>query len=88
MSEIKLGDKGRDKISGFEGIVTVISDWLNGCRRVTLTPQTLKDGKPIDSHTFDVQQVELIGSEVIPAGQTTKRPGGPSLPPQQDPDPR
>jgi hypothetical protein len=40
--------------------------------RLSLQPKELKDGKPIDSHVFDVEQLELVERAaprtVLPAG--------------------
>jgi len=57
---IELGDLAKDRITGFEGVVEVMSYWLNSCCRVTLRPTTLKDGLPLESRTFDSPQVEVI----------------------------
>lgn len=83
---IKLGCKARDTISGFSGVVVAITNWLNGCVRITIAPQELKDGKPIDSHTFDVEQVALVEEKVMP--EPTKQHGGPSISPVRSADPR
>jgi hypothetical protein len=85
--EIKLGSTARDKISGFKGTVIAITDWLNGCRRVTVAPQELKDGKRIESDTFDVQQLELVEATPAPV-VPEKRPGGPTMHPTRNADPR
>lgn len=60
MSEIKLGCKAKDTITGFTGIVTSITEWLNGCRRVGIQPQELKDGSIVKEHVFDIEQLEYI----------------------------
>lgn len=57
---MKRGDVIRDTITGFKGVLTARTEWLNGCVRLTIQPQELKDGKPIESHTFDVEQCELV----------------------------
>ncbi len=54
---IKLGDKVKDSITGFEGIVTGIGRYLNGCVLVSVTSTDLKDGKPIESQWFDEQRL-------------------------------
>jgi len=71
---VNLGDKARDKITGFCGIVIAITDWLNGCRRVTVQPQELKDGRPIESVTFDVEQLEIVAEQ---AAEESSKTGGP-----------
>lgn len=32
----KLGDKIRDRVTGYEGIATVRSDWMNGCTLISI----------------------------------------------------
>jgi len=82
-STIKLGDKARDTISGFEGVVTCISDWLNGCRRVTIQPEKLHDGKPIDNCCFDIEQLEKV---VKAKPRKVTKTGGPAIAAVQRPD--
>ena len=77
--EPKLGDKVRDSITGFAGIVTAITEYLNGCKRVSVQPQNLKDGVPIDVQYFDVEQVEVLETKTSPV---LSRTGGPMPAPQ------
>lgn len=72
--QIKLGDVAKDKITGFKGVVICDSKWLHGCRRLTLQPQELKDGKPLESQTFDEPQLQLVRSAVAAGSGAT---GGP-----------
>ena len=62
---INLGDKVRDRVSGLEGIVVARTNWLNGCIRFTIQPQELKDGKPVDTSWFDIEDMELVRSNVL-----------------------
>lgn len=71
-----LGDLARDTVTGFTGVVICRADWLNGCIRMTLQPRELKDGKPIDALTFDVEQLEVVAAKVSPVGT----PGGGPMP--------
>lgn len=57
---IELGAKARDRVSGWEGIVTSRYEYLNGCERYELSG-TDKDGKP-EGFVFDVQQLEVIAA--------------------------
>lgn len=83
---IELGDIAKDKITGFSGVVTCITTWLNGCIRMNLQPETLKDGKPGDQETFDIQQLELVKKRKI--DPPTTRPGGPKPAAKMMPSPR
>lgn len=54
------GDRVKDTISGFMGIVTCRLEYLNGCTRIQVSPEILNEGKPIESQYFDEPQVEVI----------------------------
>lgn len=74
-TNLKLGDLVRDRVTGFAGIVMCRTDWLNGCIRIGVQPRELKDGKPIDALTFDVEQLLLVESGACSLGQRAT--GGP-----------
>lgn len=85
---VKLGDRCRDEITGFEGIATGKYDYLYGCCRIQLQPDKLDDkGRPLGSEVFD--EAQLV---VIEAGARKGRPpvaatstGGPrETPPQRE----
>ncbi len=78
---VKLGDKARDTITGFQGIVVAITEWLNGCIRITIQPQELREGKPIDAVTFDVEQVSVVTEQAAPVLAPS---GGPCPDPIRD----
>lgn len=82
---MKLGDKVRDKVTGYEGIAIGKTEWLNGCTRWTVQSQTLHEGKPIDSFCFDEPQLEIVEVEPVKAGPKTT--GGPIPSPQRRRDP-
>lgn len=81
--DIKLGDRAKDNISGFTGIVVALTEWLNGCLRITIQPQALHDGKPIPSECFDAEQIEAVSAEPEIAASAT---GGPKPAPSRNPD--
>lgn len=84
-----LGDRAKDTITGCTGIVVAKTYWLNGCVRITIQPETLKDGTPIPNETFDQQQVKVLELSAFKAQEQTVdaadapvapragRPGGP-----------
>lgn len=83
--ECKLGSKVRDTITGLEGTVVAKTEWMNGCWRITIQPNQLKDGKPVDSTTFDVEQLELIKASTA---KEAKPHGGDRADVGRAPDPR
>ena len=74
---INLGDKAKDRISGYEGIVTAMAKYLNGCTRVLLEPTKLdKEGKIIKELWLDDVQVKVIKEGAFAKGK--KKVGGPA----------
>ena len=62
---IKLGDRVQDRISKLEGIVVGITDWLYGCRRLSVQPETAKDNKPADNFVIDDPQAILLKKDAV-----------------------
>lgn len=58
--EIQLGDKVRDKITGFEGIVVSHTVFVAGCERVGVQSQELHEGKPVSVQMFDVPNLTIL----------------------------
>jgi len=56
---INLGDLAKDTVSGYEGTVTVISEFLNGCRRICICPKVKDDGSFQDERWFDEPQMQI-----------------------------
>jgi len=74
---MKLGQKARDKITGFEGIIVGRVHYLYGCDQLCLSPPA-KDGKINCSEWFDEGRVEVIGPGVTPQEVQAGEPGGPN----------
>lgn len=83
---IALGDKAKDSITGFQGIVIAITDWLSGCRRILIQPEKLIEGKVVEAMPFDEPQVVLIKAGAVPEGPHVK--GGPRPAPTRNRDVR
>lgn len=74
--EFNLGDKVKDQITGFAGIVTCRSQWLNGCNTYGLQTEKLKDGEvPQDRQHFDAPQLKLVKAAAVKSRKV--RAGGP-----------
>lgn len=74
---IKLGVKARDKITGFEGIITGRAQYITGCDQYVLVPP-VKDGKVGDSQWFDEGRIEITGPGISAAEVTAEKNGGPN----------
>ena len=73
-----LGKLGRDKVTGFIGVITATAKHLYGCDTYFLVPK-VKDGKIDDAHWFDVGRIEIIGEGITPSEVQTEKPGGENL---------
>lgn len=61
---ITLGQKARDKVSGFEGTLTEVANYLFGCDQYAITPP-VKDGELKEGYWFDVGRLEPIGKKTF-----------------------
>jgi hypothetical protein len=76
---IELGDKVKDRVSGFQGVVVSKTNYLNGCCRVGVKPQALEKGSTIDEEWFDIGQIDLISPKAVSV--VPKKTGGPATNP-------
>lgn len=79
-----LGDEVKDKVTGFKGAISGRTEWLYGCRRYTVQPTKLKDGKPMDPLGFDEAALILIKA-AGPGQKVQPRKGGPRAEPGRAP---
>lgn len=64
-TQVGLGIRCRDEITGFEGVATIQTEHLNGCLRLLLEPtERNSKGEMIERCSFDIQQLKAVsGSE-------------------------
>jgi hypothetical protein len=81
MDRINLGDKARDRVSGYEGVCMAKISYLTGCNQVGIKPQGQKaDGGTFDCLYFDEPFVEVIEANFItPVVPRDADAGGPGL---------
>ena len=65
MKTVELGDKVRDMVGGFTGIVTGYTKHLTGCDRVAVQAETGKDGKIGECYCFDIHAVEIVKKRAV-----------------------
>lgn len=70
-----LGDKVKDYITGFVGIITSTHQYLYGCSRAAVEAID-KDGKP-DCQWFDLQRLEVVEEKKIENHAPAVKTGGP-----------
>lgn len=76
---IELGQKAKDKITGFEGIITGRASYLYGCDQYCLVPSVGTDGKMAEGQWFDEGRVLVTGPGVNATDVMVEKPGGPNL---------
>ncbi len=74
--KFNLGDEVKDRVTGLKGIVTCRIEWLNGCLRYGVQPQSVKDGARVADSCFDQGDLVLVKSRKVEACEP-RRTGGP-----------
>ena len=63
-----LGLNAKDKVTGFEGVITTVCFDLYGCIQLALTPFAKKGDQELKaSHWFDVARLEVSNVRVMDA---------------------
>lgn len=60
-----LGMRVEDRVTGFKGVITSMSFDLYGCIQAIVNPGVDKDGKPGDSHWFDIARLQTTTPEPV-----------------------
>ncbi len=63
--KIELGHTVRDRITGFEGVVTGLVAYISGCNQALVSPKVGNDGGLKDNHWFDLQRLDLQPAEPV-----------------------
>lgn len=80
----ELGEVLKDKITGYQGVVMVRSEYFTGCTTYGLCSQTLKEGIPMEWEWIDGTRLFRV-DHVRELKQSTQENGGVHpYPPQLD----
>lgn len=74
---ITLGQKVRDKITGFTGIATAHVKYLTGCDQIGVTPAVNSESKLPDGAYFDLSRLEVLEDKPV-LERTNNDRGGPN----------
>jgi hypothetical protein len=58
--KVQLGDTVKDRITGFQGVVTGRCEYITGCNQVLVVPKIKSDGSFSESVWFDEQRVDIL----------------------------
>ena len=78
--KICLGDEVKDTVTGFKGIVTGISTFLHGCRRIAVQPKIDKEGKIPEPNWIDEPQLKVVKKKKVSEGKRDTGGPMPSIP--------
>lgn len=62
---IRLGQKVKDKISGFEGIVTGRAEYLTGCTQCVVVPPVDEKGAHREPQWYDEQRLVVLDAPPV-----------------------
>jgi hypothetical protein len=66
--QVQLGDEVQCVVTGFRGVAIAISEYLHGCRRVSVQPPVGSDGKVPESYDIDEPALKITKKgKVVPA---------------------
>lgn len=79
---IGLGDKVRDRVSGFEGIATGRYEYIFGCLQYSVTPPNKEQKDDVKPRAFDDGALDIIERNAVQRWPTdtsaaAQHPGGP-----------
>jgi len=76
-TKVELGDIVQDPISDLTGTVVAITEWLVGCRRITIQPKA-KKGEVVYPDSFNMDEpIAKIIKRAKPKKEIKKNTGGP-----------
>jgi len=70
-----LGKKAKDKITGYQGILTGKCYYLFGCAQYAINPGVGEDGKLMDIAWFDEGRIEVIEDFIDPLDVSVSKNG-------------
>jgi len=62
---MKLGDKLKCKVTGFEGVCVAKLKHLNGCIQLGLKCKMVKDGEYPETVYLDIEQLEKVNEKPV-----------------------
>jgi hypothetical protein len=74
-ARVTLGQTVKDAITGFEGLVTGVADYLTGCRQVLVSPR--EADKANKGEWLDEDRLEVVQTKPFRLPHTAVAIGGP-----------
>jgi hypothetical protein len=78
MDKPNIGDRVKDKITSFAGIVSGKCEYITGCKQCLVNPPVKADGDVIGGQWFDEDRLEVLARNVISINVTADGPCEPA----------
>ena len=65
---IAMGDKVKDTLSGFTGVVLARCEHITGCNQIFILPKSDKENEIKDGIWFDIERIEKITDRAVQLG--------------------
>lgn len=75
---LELGQKAKDKVTGFEGILSGYAFYLYGCGQYLITAKVTDPGAEPKSYWFDEGRIEILGDGIKAEEVKAEKNGGPN----------
>lgn len=62
---MELGDRVKDRLTGFTGVVTAKVQYISGCDQMLVLPEADNANKLNSSEWFDVERLEKVEHSVV-----------------------
>jgi hypothetical protein len=62
---VKLGDRARDRVTGYTGICVARIDWLDGSKQLMLQAPADEDNALPEAQTFSETMVTLVAANQV-----------------------
>lgn len=74
---IAMGDKAKDTLTGFTGVVIARSEHMTGCNQLFILPKSEKENEIKDGAWFDIERIEKVADREV---SIEARPTGSDIP--------
>ena len=74
MATIKLGQRVKDKVTGFKGIAIAKCEYLNGCVQFDIAPVVNEKGETMKNQWIDQQQLQVVDHGILPKPKPDPKP--------------
>jgi hypothetical protein len=80
MNKILLGQRVKDKLTGFEGLVTGRAQYITGCDQLLVQPSLNGKGEFVEARWLDEPRLDITESSQVMINMTSDKGGDKAAP--------